>query len=466
MTQLPYLLLLRDGTALARHDDSIQIEMAGGQFALDAGSATVASALERLVSGATEAELAATARSESLPVLYYCLERLRQWNLLDYSLRLDRSRPQGGTPVTARKKQRSDREGAVAGSVRVQPLRGGFRLSRAEVKPDVPYVLSRFAYLRASPKGLTLDSPMATASLLFEGDAGAAVAMWGRPRTLAGATPDLFLIASLLLATKFLESAETTEPEPMMTWEFHDLLFHRSTAAGGPWQPWGRTERFLGMLARPAEHKPPMSSEALVLPPPGAAKLRDSDPPLARVSDERRSLRTPGSQPIALCQLGEFLWRVARVPRTLPAAGGLHELEFYALVDRCDGLAPGLYHYYGSTHALYRLPPTPAAESLVAAAQSACGPERYRPQVVIVVSARFARMAWSYQGIAYRNVLLDVGVAMHAMYLAATAMNLAPCALGWNDPELFATAARLDPLEESSVALFVLSSRPLTAADL
>jgi SagB-type dehydrogenase family enzyme len=280
------------------------------------------------------------------------------------------------------------------------------------------------------------------------------VAAFGSPRTLAGASPDLMAVASLLLATKFLEPDGAAEPQPLLSWEFHDLLFHHGK------QPRGRTERFRGNLAQPPERKPPMSDDAVVLEPPDAAKLRDTDPPLARVSDDRRSLRTPGTRPIALSQLGEFLWRVARVPRPLPAAGGLHELEFYALVDRCDGLASGLYHYYGSTHILYRLAESPAAEALIETARTACAPERHRPHVVVVVAARFARMAWSYEGIAYRNVLLDTGIALHAMYLAATAMNLAPCALGWNDPDLFATAAALDPLEESSVALFALSSRP------
>jgi len=46
------------------------------------------------------------------------------------------------------------------------------------------------------------------------------------------------------------------------------------------------------------------------------------------------------------------------------------------------------------------------------------------------------------------------------MYLVATAMGLAPCALGSGDTELFAKATGLDRLAEASVGEFMLGSRP------
>lgn len=47
------------------------------------------------------------------------------------------------------------------------------------------------------------------------------------------------------------------------------------------------------------------------------------------------------------------------------------------------------------------------------------------------------------------------------MYLVATAMGLAPCALGNGDPALFAAASGIDALEETSVAEFALSGKCL-----
>jgi hypothetical protein len=54
-----------------------------------------------------------------------------------------------------------------------------------------------------------------------------------------------------------------------------------------------------------------------------------------------------------------------------------------------------------------------------------------------------------------------VGVLYQTMYLVATAMGLAPCALGGGDSALFSEAVGANSLEESSVGEFILgSARP------
>ena len=87
-------------------------------------------------------------------------------------------------------------------------------------------------------------------------------------------------------------------------------------------------------------------------------------------------------RPITDRQLGEFLFRVARVKdcrqaevatdhgpirmdfasRPYPAGGGLYELEFYAAVNVCGNLDPGLYHYDPARHRLIRLCGTDARQ--------------------------------------------------------------------------------------------------------
>jgi hypothetical protein len=47
---------------------------------------------------------------------------------------------------------------------------------------------------------------------------------------------------------------------------------------------------------------------------------------------------------------------------------------------------------------------------------------------------------------------------MQTMYLVATAMDLAPCAIGGGDSDLFAQAAGLNYLSEGSVGEFALGS--------
>jgi SagB-type dehydrogenase family enzyme len=61
--------------------------------------------------------------------------------------------------------------------------------------------------------------------------------------------------------------------------------------------------------------------------------------------------------------------------------------------------------------------------------------------------------------ISYSALLKNVGVLYQTMYLVATAMNLAPCALGAGDSDLFARAVGLDYYAETSVGEFLLGSK-------
>ena len=73
---------------------------------------------------------------------------------------------------------------------------------------------------------------------------------------------------------------------------------------------------------------------------------------------------------------------------------------------------------------------------------------------------RRPRIAWKYASLAYALTLKHVGVLYQTMYLAATAMGLAPCALGAGDSDLFARAAGVDYYAETSVGEFLLGSKP------
>jgi SagB-type dehydrogenase family enzyme len=80
-------------------------------------------------------------------------------------------------------------------------------------------------------------------------------------------------------------------------------------------------------------------------------------------------------------------------------------------------------------------------------------------QVLLILAARFPRVAWKYESIAYALTLKHVGVVFQTMYLAATAMGLGPCAVGCGDADLFARAAGTDYCAETSVGEFLLGSQ-------
>jgi SagB-type dehydrogenase family enzyme len=78
--------------------------------------------------------------------------------------------------------------------------------------------------------------------------------------------------------------------------------------------------------------------------------------------------------------------------------------------------------------------------------------------VLLIITARFARLAWKYASIAYALLLKHVGVLYQTMYLVATTMGLAPCAIGAGDADAFALAAGTDYYAETSVGEFLLGS--------
>jgi SagB-type dehydrogenase family enzyme len=371
--------------------------------------------------------------------------------------------------------------GAAGPIARIVPISDRWVMAEA---PAAPVRLSRFAAVRRAGAHLVVESPLGYARVeVMSPDAVAAIGLMASATTAASlahkigssvetATALLTLLASAGALTADDESgvpAEDTHPS-LMQWEFHDLFFHSRSRLGRHNHPFGGTLAFEGVVPPLPAFKPPMG-ERIALPTPDLERLMREDVPFAKVVEERRSVREQGVSPISVAQLGEFLYRAARAievfstehgevsKRVYPAGGGLYEMEVYAVVDRADGLDAGLYHYDPNRHGLERVSArTPAVDALIDQAfYTADG--RSRPQVLLVLTARFQRMQWKYQSMVYAAVLKHVGVLYQQMYLTATAMGLAPCALGGGHADLFADAAGLDYYAETSVGEFILGTR-------
>lgn len=435
----------------------------GTTLAFDTGDLAVACALCGSSEGrATESELVDSllegASDLTLARLYFALDELRRLGLLSFVLEVE------GVSLA-----------------RVEPFGGTFDWSFTPKALDEP-VLSRFAYLRRQGDELILESPVATARVALIPDSAASVlgvlgalASTGtgmRDTSERGLTEtQLSALLGTLAALGFLEEARGREADARKTWEFHDVLFHRrSRAFAGRPERVGATFRFAGEMNPPrgSSTLPHATRDPIALPAADLERLATDDLPFTRVLEARRSLREAGALPIAVAELGEFLHRTVRarddaIPETgtrrrvYPGGGGIYEIEVYACVNHCQGLDKALYHYDAEAHALT---PIDAEEALIdgmlETASSAWG-GRPPPQVLLVLTARFPEMAFKYEGMAYRAVLLDTGVLFQTFYLVATAMGLAPCALGNGNPDLLARAARLDPFEQIAVGEFALS---------
>jgi SagB-type dehydrogenase family enzyme len=364
--------------------------------------------------------------------------------------------------------------------------------------PLLPYVgrsclLSHFAYLRREGASMILESPLAHCRIILDDErtlavigalAKTAAAQELSERFNCWPTGAFGLFLSLLAGAGMIQEIENDgnerESPALSSWEFHDLLFHTRSRKGRCDAPFGATYRLAGRLEPPPAVKPHTNSESYELYRPDLVLSRKNDPSFAEVIERRRSLRDYDDHPLTVRQLGELLYRVARVKdcreveletpsgpvqmafvsRPSPSGGALYELEFYIAVQTCEGLSPGLYHHDGQRHRLVRLrEQTAEVEQLLADAALSAGIPGERVQVLIILAARFQRLAWKYASIAYALILKHVGVVYQTMYLTATAMDLAPCAPGGGDFDLFARAAGADYHEETSVGEFLLGTK-------
>lgn len=473
---LPASLMLswRDGVEAEPVDGAaFRVVDVRGRLALEGLEPATAAAIGRLSGqGEDEDQLAdavlASGGPRALASWYYWLDRLSRRGLLARHVDVD-----GGRLAT------------------LEPTAGPLP-PIATVSPRSSWRLSRFAYLRRVGDRLVLESPRVPVRLVLrDARTASVIAALAAPVKAAeigvfspglpeGAAPALLtLLAGAGMALPVGRGGEDPEEASLdlAAWEFHDRLFHAWTRKGHFMAPYGATYRLEDRFPPPPALGSLPAGPARPLHRPDLEALRRTDPPLSAVMETRRSIREYGDPPIDVRQLGEFLFRVARLKdqreveiqtprgsarlelatRPYPSGGGLYELDFSAAVLRCEGLDPGLYRYDPKAHALIGPLGSPAdVEKIGGDAAASAGIAPGSVQVVIVLSARWPRIAWKYASIAYALVLKHVGVIYQSMYLAATAMGLAPCALGGGDSDAFARAAGLDGDGEVSVGEFLL----------
>ena len=396
---------------------------------------------ERLV---TIASVGADAGAAARRIAYY-LERFRRARLLEWVARCNRD-----VVVTFRS------------------LTSGFGLAEG-APPGRAMTVSRFAYARRDGADLVLESPETPCRAILT---GAGTEFLRRIADERAATPAIDPLLDLFWRAGFLEPADGPEPDERATWEFHDRLFHIASRGGRDAVPIGGTYRFQGRFPAPPAIKPPTSAESIALPRPDATAIAARSDRLAAIMDRRRSTRSYAETPISLEELSEFLFRVARITdvfssggqelmaRPFPSGGSIHEIEFYLAVGACRDLEPGLYYYRGVEHALERLPNTAdGVRRLLADSALAMGQPGTPPQVLVVLASRLPRFAWKYQSMAYRLTLMNAGVIIQTMYLVATDMGIAGCAIGSGNTQLFAETTSLDPVSETAIGEFALGSQ-------
>lgn len=371
--------------------------------------------------------------------------------------------------------------------VKLVPFSYNFVLHFPVIKPETAYKLSRFAYFRRdndkdfivqSPKGFSKIFLMRPEALGMFYKLSEGVSIQSLVESNAGT--DANEIRSFIL---FLLMESIVEPcdndgtinedhnDVFRQWDFHDLLFHSQSRLGRNEGPIGGSFRFKNIIKPQPAVKPKFTDRPFIpLPKPDLPSLITTDPTLTSVIEARRSIRTHNYIPISIEQLGHFLYRTCRVMnqfqteigeftrRPYPSGGASYELEIYVTVDRCLGLERGVYYYDPVNHGLHHVAdPSLDMELLLHEAWTSTGMS-CRTQILFTITSRFQRVSWKYKGIAYAAQLKNIGVLYANMYLAATAMRLAPCALGLGNSDRFCKISGASYYEEGSIGEFMLGS--------
>jgi SagB-type dehydrogenase family enzyme len=382
----------------------------------------------------------------------------------------------------------------------VIPLTMRSRFRPVPLAAGTPFRLSSYACLRANGRDYTIESPLSlhrvvlhrAAAMRLLAPLASAITPAAFAAALAPIEPTAASVLEYLAAAGMVVAAQgagtasalAEDLDPATAgWSPVEMMFHTRSTLGRHDHNFGAT--YPAGTTQPAEPVvKPQASPHIPLHIPRWEDVCQSDPPVVVAMESRRSARRYAGSPVTVVQLGHLLYRTARVrslitaasggqdppdvpamgtpysSRPYPSAGACYELELYLTVGNCMGLANGVYHYDPLDHRLEPVSADHAAadELLNTARMTAAldGPV----QVLISMTARFRRLSMRYEGLAYRLVLMHVGVLMQNLYIVCAAMGLAPCALDAVDIDVAARAFGTDWRIEPCVGQFLVGGKP------
>lgn len=180
-------------------------------------------------------------------------------------------------------------------------------------------------------------------------------------------------------------------------------------------------------------------------------------PPLWKILADRRSKRNFLDVPMTLNELNVLLWGTQGIAqdmgdyqlRTAPSAGALYSVETYLVVNRVEGLQPGLYHLDVKGWALEALRLEDLSDEVC---HALLDQEMVRAAGVnFLWTAVMERCRAKYYERAYRYVWWDSGHVSENLSLVATALGLGVCCIGaWYD-DLLHELVGIDGVEHFGV---------------
>jgi SagB-type dehydrogenase family enzyme len=216
----------------------------------------------------------------------------------------------------------------------------------------------------------------------------------------------------------------------------------------------GESDQNRGLPQPPLELEYDRKRKVVDLPAPGALKILPID--LRTAIERRSSVREYSEKPLTLEELSWLLWCTQGVKevlprpaiqRNVPSAGARHPFETYVLVNRVEGLKPGLYRFLALEHKLVEfIMDRDIADRVV----EGCWRQRFvkAAAAALLWVAVAYRTKWRYGERGYRYIHLDAGHVCQNLYLAAEAIGCGVCAIGAFYDDLINGLLGLDGVEQ------------------
>ena len=211
----------------------------------------------------------------------------------------------------------------------------------------------------------------------------------------------------------------------------------------------------------------PLPDEAQVMPLPDGKSIALENLDFISLVEDRETLRKYMAEALTQKELAYLLWGTQGIKsitekpvtkRTVPSAGSRHPFETYLLVNRVEGLQPGLYRYMAVEHQIAKLP---APDAISQQLTDACLKQQHvlNSAVTFIWVADVQRTVWRYCQRGYRYMYLDAGHVCQNLYLLAESVNCGVCALAAYDDDLVNNALGLDGENQFAIYLATLGKR-------
>jgi SagB-type dehydrogenase family enzyme len=226
-----------------------------------------------------------------------------------------------------------------------------------------------------------------------------------------------------------------------------------------------KSDQMMGLHQPPLEIPPLKNKQIHDLPSPKKADVKKVI--VNKAINRRKSIRKYSDKPLSLNELSYLLWSTQGVKkvidrpatlRTVPSAGARHCFETYLLINRVDGLKPGLYRYLSVNHKLQEVDTSLGIADKIT---QGCLNQRFILQsaVAFIWTAVAYRMMWRYGERGYRYMHLDAGHVCQNLYLSAETIDSGVCAIAAFNDDLLNSILGIDGENHFAIYLATLGKK-------